>query len=88
MFRDPRAGLMHFGIFWGFILLTIGTANIVTGGLIQAVLSIPFDGLVWAAVSAMQNVVALAVLGSIAWAFERRLISRPPAPHATAATAS
>ena len=35
---------MHAGIFWGFVLLTIGTANIVTGGLIQAVLSIPLDG--------------------------------------------
>jgi hypothetical protein len=30
MFRDPAAGLMHFGIFWGFVLLTVGTANIVT----------------------------------------------------------
>ena len=39
---------MHAGIFWGFVLLTIGTANIVTGGLIQTVLSIPFDGLLWA----------------------------------------
>ena len=26
---------MHAGIFWGFVLLTIGTANIVTGGIIQ-----------------------------------------------------
>jgi Fe-S oxidoreductase len=77
MFKDPRAALMHWGIFWGFILLTIGTANVVTGGVIQAVLSLPFDGLIWAAVLAMQNVVAVIVIGSIAWAFERRLISRP-----------
>ena len=27
MFRDLPAGIMHFGIFWGFVLLTIGTAN-------------------------------------------------------------
>ena len=40
MFKDSRAGLMHAGIFWGFVLLTIGTANIVTGGLIQTVLSV------------------------------------------------
>src|SRR3954454_6433250 len=78
MFRDLPAGLMHAGIFWGFVLLTIGTANIVTGGLIQAVLSIPFDGLLWTAVTAMQNVVAVIVLVSIGWAFERRFISRPP----------
>ena len=36
MFKDRRAGLMHFGIFWGFVLLTIGTANMVTGGLVEA----------------------------------------------------
>ncbi len=77
MFKDARAGLMHAGIFWGFVLLTIGTANIVTGGVIQAIISIPFDGLLWALVAAMQNVVAVIVLAAILWAFERRLISRP-----------
>ena len=77
MFKDARAGLMHAGIFWGFVLLTIGTANIVTGGLIQAVISIPFDGLLWALVSAMQNVVAVIVLVSIGWAFLRRLVTKP-----------
>ncbi|HEX3427385.1 MAG TPA: (Fe-S)-binding protein, partial [Candidatus Limnocylindrales bacterium] len=77
MFKDPRAGLMHAGIFWGFVLLTIGTANIVTGGLIQTVLSIPFNGAIWAAIGAMQNIVAVVVIVSILWAFERRLISRP-----------
>jgi Fe-S oxidoreductase len=78
MFKDPRAAILHLGIFWGFILLTVGTANIVTGGLIQAVVSIPFDGILWAATLAMQNVVAVIVLLSVLWAFERRFISRPP----------
>jgi Fe-S oxidoreductase/nitrate reductase gamma subunit len=77
MFKDWRAGLMHAGIFWGFVLLTIGTANIVTGGVIQSILSVPFGGMLWAAVSAMQNVVAVIVLAAILWAFERRLISKP-----------
>jgi hypothetical protein len=77
MFRDWRAGLMHAGIFWGFVLLTIGTANVVTGGLIETVLSVPLDGLIWAAISAMQNVVAVIVLVCIVWAFWRRLVSRP-----------
>jgi Fe-S oxidoreductase/nitrate reductase gamma subunit len=77
MFKDPRAGLMHAGIFWGFVLLTIGTADIVTGGLIQAVLSAPFDGVLWTAVSVMQNVVAVIVLLAIAWAYLRRLVTRP-----------
>jgi Fe-S oxidoreductase len=77
MFKDPRAGVMHFGIFWGFVLLTIGTANVVTGGVIETILSAPFTGRIWAAVLAMQDVVAVIVIGSILWAFERRLISKP-----------
>ena len=77
MFKDVRAAILHLGIFWGFVLLTVGTANAVTGGLVQAVVSVPLDGLLWALVLAMQNVVAVIVLAAIAWAFERRLISRP-----------
>ncbi len=77
MFKDLRAGLLHAGIFWGFVLLTIGTADIVTGGIIQTVLSAPFDGMLWAAISAMQNVVAVIVLLSIGWAYFRRLVTRP-----------
>src|SRR5687768_14244300 len=65
MFKDPRAAILHHGIFWGFVLLTVGTANIVTGGLVQAVLSWPFDGLLWAATLAMQNVVAVIVIASV-----------------------
>ena len=77
MFRDLSAGIMHFGIFWGFVLLTIGTANMVTGGLIQAILSIPFDGALWVAVTALQNVVAVVVLVRVAWAIWRRVVVRP-----------
>src|SRR5436190_235292 len=77
MFKDPRAALMHWGIFWGFLLLTIGTANIVTGGLVQAVLSWPLDALLWTIVSALQNVVAMIVLVSIGYALFRRFVSRP-----------
>jgi len=77
MFKDVRAGLMHAGIFWGFVLLTIGTADIVTGGVIQTLLTAPLDGVLWAAVSAMQNVVAVIVLLAIGWAYVRRLVTRP-----------
>lgn len=77
MFRDVRAGLTHAAIFWGFILLTIGTANIALGGLIQAVVSSPFDGLLWAAVKAMQNVVAIVILAALADAIWRRVVERP-----------
>lgn len=77
MFKDPRAALMHWGIFWGFVLLTVGTANVVTGGLVQAIVSAPFDGVLWAGVLAMQNIVALVVIAAVLWAYERRLIEKP-----------
>jgi Fe-S oxidoreductase len=77
MFKDPRAALMHWGIFWGFVLLTIGTANIVTGGVIAAVLALPLDGLLWALVLALQNVVAVITIAAVGWALERRLIEKP-----------
>src|SRR5256885_16112095 len=48
MFRDLRAGLMHAGIFWGFVLLTVGTANIATGGLLPTRLPAPPAGRIWA----------------------------------------
>ena len=75
MFKDPRAAILHAGIFWGFILLTIGTANVVTGGLIQAVLSARSTASSGQLISAMQNVVAVTVVVFILWAFERRFIS-------------
>ncbi len=77
MFRDRSAGLMHFGIFWGFILLTIGTANAVTGGLVQAILEIPLDGQLWVLVMALQNAVAVVVLVATGFAIYRRVVLRP-----------
>jgi Fe-S oxidoreductase len=77
MFRDARAGLMHFAIFWGFVALTIGTADIITGGLVQAIVGWPQDGALWTAVTALQNVAAVGVLFAIGYACWRRLVSRP-----------
>ena len=77
MFKDPGAAIMHAGIFWGFVLLTIGTADIVTGGIIQSVLKIPADGLIWTLISAIRTSSQCIVLFSIGWAFYRRLVSKP-----------
>jgi Fe-S oxidoreductase len=77
MFRDRQAGLMHAAIFWGFILLSIGTVNIVTGGLVEAVISWPLDGILWTALSALVDAVAVVVLVAIAFAFWRRLVLKP-----------
>ena len=78
MFRDTRAGVMHYALFLGSTILLIGNANFVTGGLMETVVAWPLDGIFWAALLAVENVVAVGALLAVAWAFERRLISRPP----------
>ena len=77
MFRDPGPGLMHAAIFWGFIILTIGTANRVLFGLPQAVISWPVDGWLWRLLLLGSNLLALGVLVGIGWALARRLVTRP-----------
>ena len=78
MFRDPRAGVMHYALFLGSTLLLLGNSNFVTGGLVEGIVGWPLDGALWTAFVAVQNIVAVAALLAVAWAFERRLASRPP----------
>ena len=47
MFRDARVGVMHYTLFLGSTLLLIGNINLVTGGLVQAVLGWPLGGQLW-----------------------------------------
>jgi Fe-S oxidoreductase len=77
MFRDLRAGLMHAAIFWGFVILTVGSANRVTFGAVQAVLAWPLDGWLWRLTVLGQNLLALSVLGAVGYALFRRLVEKP-----------
>ena len=77
MFRDRRAGAMHYAIFAAFVFLSVGVANAVTGGLVEAILAAPLDGAVWAAILFCRNVAAVAALGALAYALARRLVVRP-----------
>jgi len=77
MFRDLRVGVMHYAIFAAFVLLSVGVANAVSGGLVEAVLAAPFDGAPWAAVLLGRNLAALAALAALAYALVRRLVVRP-----------
>lgn len=77
MYRDRTAGLMHHAIFWGFVLLTLGSANAVTGGLVELVVAWPVDGLVWAALTALANLAGLGVLFAVGVGLWRRLVTRP-----------
>ena len=76
--RDRTAGAMHATIFWGFIVLTIGTIEMLTQGVFPR---FGFDDVlarpVFAVYAFTQDLFAVLVLGAVAYAFYRRLVVRP-----------
>ena len=75
MFRDPRAGMMHAAIFWGFIVITVGTVELLGRGFFGAFDFPLVSGHAWFLLAL--DFVQVAVIVAIAYAFYRRLISRP-----------
>jgi Fe-S oxidoreductase len=76
--RDPVAGPMHALIFWGFIVLTAGTAELIVHGVVPR---FSFDFLpapLYRAYSLSQDLFGLLVLGAVAVALWRRLVIHPP----------
>jgi Fe-S oxidoreductase len=76
--REPVAGLMHATIFWGFVVLTLGTIEIFLQG---AFSGFSYERILWhpvyALYAASQDVFALLVLAAVAFAFYRRLVLHP-----------
>lgn len=78
IFRDPVAGSMHATIFWGFMVLTAGTVEILIQGVFshfsyELILPKP----IYILYSLSQDGFALLVLGAIGFAFFRRLVLHP-----------
>lgn len=76
--REPVAGLMHAFIFWGFVVLTLGTIEILIEGVwspFSYALLLPEP--IYAAYALSQDAFALLVLGAIGFAFYRRLVLHP-----------
>ena len=76
--RDRTAGAMHATIFWGFIVLTVGTIEILIQGVFPR---FGFDDLLprplYAFYVVTQDAFAVLVLGAVAYAYYRRLVLRP-----------
>ncbi len=78
IFRDPVAGPMHAGIFWGFLVLTAGTVELIAQGIVPGFsyerwLPRP----VYLGYAFSQDAFALVVLAAVAFAFFRRLVLHP-----------
>ena len=78
MFRDLDAGIMHATIFWGFVILTVGTADRVTFGLVHTIGRSLLDGWLWRLLLLGQNLFVLGVLVMVGYALFRRLVWRYP----------
>ncbi|CAN5885220.1 (Fe-S)-binding protein [soil metagenome] len=78
IFRDPIAGPMHALIFWGFMVLTAGTVEILVSGVFPRfsyALILPEP--IYKAYSASQDVFALLVILSVSFALYLRLVLHP-----------
>jgi len=78
LFRERRVGAMHYAIFAAFLLLATGVTSAATGGLVEAAVSAPFGGLIWALLLFGRNFAALAAVAAVLYAIIRRLVLRPP----------
>jgi len=78
IFRDRVAGPMHATIFWGFMVLTAGTVEILIQGVFNGfsyALLLPRP--IYAAYAFSQDVFALAVIAAVGFALYRRLVLHP-----------
>jgi len=70
------AGIGHFIIFWGFIVLSIGTAETFLNGFYNKI-SFSFLGPLYTLLLALQDLFGVLVLGAIAVSLVRRFILKP-----------
>ncbi len=76
--RERGAGLSHASVFWGFLVLTAGTVEILLHGVwpafsYQAILPRP----VWQLFVLSQELFAVVVLVAVSWLLWRRLVAPP-----------
>ena len=76
--RDPVAGPMHALIFWGFMVLTAGTVEILVAGVFPSFSYALFlPRALYSAYAASQDIFALLVILAVGFALYRRLVVHP-----------
>ena len=76
--REPIAGAMHATIFWGFLVLTAGTVELLIAGVFPSFSYARFlPAPAYKGYELSQDSFAVFVLGAIAFAYFRRLVLRP-----------
>lgn len=73
LMRDPKAGIMHSMVYYGFIVLFLGTVTLEIDHLMPSSLKF-LHGNVYLGYSAILDLAALVFLGGLAWAFVGRYV--------------
>ena len=76
LMRDRQAGLMHSMVYFGFIVLFIGTVTLEIDNLLPSNLKF-LQGTFYQGYSAVLDGASLVYLGGLGWAFARRYLQRP-----------
>jgi len=77
LLRDLGPGLMHFFIFWGFVVLLATTGNYLTNGLVETIVGWPLGGVLWQIAVAVANLFIGLIIVALAYAAYRRTVTRP-----------
>ena len=67
MFRDLDAGLLHAAIFWGFVILTVGTFDRVSFGLVETIVRPLLGGWLWRLLVLGQNIFIVTVIAVLSF---------------------
>jgi Fe-S oxidoreductase len=76
LLREPLAGMMHFCIFWGFMILLLAIVETIGEGLNPG-FSLSFLGPLYEPLVAVQDALGLLVIGSVLLGLFRRYVNPP-----------
>ena len=77
LLRDPKAGTLHFLIFWGFVLFLFAVLEAIIQGFYSP-FNLSFTGVFYSFVTIVQDVFAVIVIGAVVYALYRRFIVHVP----------
>jgi Fe-S oxidoreductase/nitrate reductase gamma subunit len=77
LLRDPKAGILHLIIFWGFVLFLFAVIETVIQGFYSG-FTLEFAGILYSAVTLVQDVFGVLVITACLYALYRRFIQHIP----------
>jgi hypothetical protein len=76
LLRDKQAGMMHAMVYFGFVVLFLGTVTLEIDHILPNSLKF-LEGGVYQGYSLILDLAAVVYLGGLSWAFVRRFIQKP-----------